>query len=354
MRIAFVNSTRHWGGVKTWMLTFAKELCKKNHFCYIYGRQAEFVDAAKASVGHGEYVTFGPDMNPIAIKWFLQEFRKKIIDVVIINVGKDLSTAGLAAKLLGIPVIQRIGLPQDISYRWKTRLLHWYICPLFLSPCQYIADGFLESLPYVAPKDIAIILNGKKVLDSAFEEHYPLKFVCTQQLEPDKGHMVLLEAFSKVKGDFELHIWGTGSLEQFLKEHTQKLGLSSKVFFRGFSANISKALLEGDVFLLASFREGLPNTLLEAMAVGLLPIVRLVGGISEVLTQKMYTWVLPYSAATEDFQVYIQKAIELSKEDLFLYRNYAREACKKNFNIDNQIVVFEKWLYGVINDRYKQ
>ena len=131
MNIAFVNSTFGWGGVKTWYLQFAERLAKRGNHVFVYGRQPEFIDAARTRGGHGEQVSFGADLNPSAIRFFYNEFKKHDIDVVITNIGKDIATAGVAARLLKIPVVQRIGLPEDIPYRLKTRLLHTWISPAF-------------------------------------------------------------------------------------------------------------------------------------------------------------------------------------------------------------------------------
>ena len=87
MNIAFVNSTRRWGGVKTWYLQFAERLAKRGNHVFVYGRQPEFIDAARKRGGHGEQVSFGADLNPSAIRFFYNEFKKHDIDVVITNIG---------------------------------------------------------------------------------------------------------------------------------------------------------------------------------------------------------------------------------------------------------------------------
>lgn len=351
MRIAFVNATNRWGGVKTWMLEFAKHLSWQGHPIYIYGRQQEFIALAKKYVGHGVQISFGLDINPITISKFFKEFRNNCIDIVIINVGKDLATAGIAARLAGIPVVQRVGLPYDIPYRLKTYLIHSFVQPLFLSPCQYIAKGLKKSLPYIKEQNVTVICNGRKASNEILEIHTPRRFICTQQLEPNKCHSVLLEAFSKVEDEFELHIWGVGSIEQELKSQVNRLGLNRKVFFHGFSMDITNELKKGDIFLLASVSEGLPNTLLEAMASGLLPIVRLVGGVEEVLTVELQKWALPYNASVEDFQKFICKALKLSIDELLRLREHSRDACRKIFDIDTQVIKFESWLNSVISNR---
>lgn len=349
MRIAFVNATRHWGGVKTWMLAFAAGLAARGHVVRVYGRQPEFVAAAQAAVGHGERVAFGADLNPMIIRQFQRRFRAEGIEGVILNVGKDLATAGAAARLEGLPVIQRIGLPRDIPYRFKTRLLHRWIDPWFLCPCRFIAEGFRTSLPYLRPERIKVVLNGKIPSTGALCNHAPRVLLVTQQLCADKGHAVLFRALAGVEQPWRLEVAGTGELEQELRGLAQRLGLSGKLLWHGFSPDVSALIQEADIFVLASQEEGLPNTLLEAMAGGLLPIVRDVGGVREVMPPELEDWMLPFSATAEDFRTAIRAALTLPDAALLRLREQARAACRARFFLEERVAELEAWLSEVIN-----
>lgn len=348
MNIAFVNATSGWGGVKTWYLQFAERLARRGNGVFVYGRQPEFVEAARQRVGHAERVRFGADMNPASVAYFRREFRRHGVEAVIVNIEKDLATAGVAARLLGLPVAQRIGLPNDIALRLKTRLLHAWIRPAFLCPCRFIAEGFVKSLPYVRPEDVHVVLNGKKATDAPLETHRPRRLVCTQQLNPDKAHDVLLRALARLSEPFELHLWGKGRAEEDLKRLADALGLGDKVFWHGFSLNIMDALREGDIFLLASLSEGLPNTLLEGMAAGLLPVCRDVGGVREVVPEDLRAWLLPYGADEAAFSEVLHRALSLSDSELLAARERVRAACRSDFDIDRQAERLEKWLQSLV------
>lgn len=350
MNIAFVNATVRWGGVKTWYLEFAERLAARGNRVCVYGRQSAFVEAAQERVGHGEQVRFGADLNPVTVSRFYRRFREQATDVVIINIEKDLATAGVAARLAGIPVVQRIGLPNDVPLRLKTRLLHSWIRPTFLCPCLFIAEGFRNSLPYVRPENVHVVLNGKKATTYPLDVHYPRRLVCTQQLIDDKGHASLLHAVAGLKKeglDFELHVWGTGRDGEKLKTLSSQLELDDRVFWHGFSATIPEALRQADIFLLASLSEGLPNTLLEGMAAGLLPISRQVGGVNEVLPPAFQPWTLPYESGAEDFQRVMRAALALSDAELLCLRELARQTCRADFDIDTQAERLENWLEQV-------
>lgn len=285
MNICFVNSTKKWGGVKSWTLDVASGLSDRGHNVLIAGRSGAFIDKAGEMGLEAIGLDFGPDFNPVRIFGFAKLFKTRKINLVVVNVGKDMRTAGIAAKMSGIPVVHRVGLAGDMLNTYKVRLLHKWIRPRILVPCEQIKSGLLLELPYLEPTEVTVILTGKEPASSPpATVHSPLRFISTSQLNADKGHKDVLEAFSELKKKeygFEYHIVGTGRVEAELKTLATKLNLDDRVHWHGFQADVRSFLRRSDVFLLPSLREGLPNSLLEAMAEGLLCLVRNVGGIKE-------------------------------------------------------------------------
>lgn len=348
MHIAFVNSTSRWGGVKTWMLDFAAGLAARGHSIRFYGRQPEFITQAQARAGHGEVVSFGADGNPLSVWRFMQAFRREGIQLVILNVGKDLATAGIAAKLLGIPVIQRIGLPNDIPLRLKTRLLHQWIRPVFLAPCHYIAEGFARSLPYLDAFSIKVVLNAKASTTHPLIPNTPRQLIATQQLFSDKGHATLLRALSTLSIPYTLHIVGTGAEEPALRALADSLGMADRIVWHGFSTNVAAHLATSDIFLLASLAEGLPNTLLEALAAGLLPIARDVGGVREVFPPALSSFLLPPDADETHFHNALAAALALSDDQLLQLQTSARNYCQANLSLERRVAELDVLCAAVV------
>ena len=67
----------------------------------------------------------------------------------------------------------------------------------------------------------------------------------------------------------KLWIAGVGELEEQLKQYASELGISQMVYFLGFRNDVSSLCQAADAFLLPSFHEGLPVTIIEAQATGL-------------------------------------------------------------------------------------
>jgi glycosyltransferase involved in cell wall biosynthesis len=83
--------------------------------------------------------------------------------------------------------------------------------------------------------------------------------------------------------DLRLWIIGDGREASALKDLAAELGIAAAVEFFGEQSAVGDWLNHADVFMLSSVSEGLPISILEAMAAGLPIIVTDVGGMPEVL-----------------------------------------------------------------------
>jgi len=107
-------------------------------------------------------------------------------------------------------------------------------------------------------------------------------WLCVARLEPDKGVDLLIEAWSRLAHPRpRLVIVGDGSRRGELEQQAQALGLGADVRFCGAVADARPLYFAADAFALCSRMEGMPVTLLEAMAAGLPSVVSDVGGVAE-------------------------------------------------------------------------
>lgn len=105
-----------------------------------------------------------------------------------------------------------------------------------------------------------------------------------------KGHETVIKAFSKLKGkfDFEIHFLGYGSNEKW-KKMAEKYGIKENIIFDGTlpHSEINKWFDDIDFYLIPSLTEGMPRALIEAMSRACPAIGTKVGGIPEILSDKM-------------------------------------------------------------------
>lgn len=97
------------------------------------------------------------------------------------------------------------------------------------------------------------------------------EIVTVGRLQPVKNQKMLIEAFSifeKEYSDYTLHFYGKGPLEEELRKQVQGLGLQEKVIFHGFSTKVDEEIRESSMFVLSSNYEGVSNSMVEALALG--------------------------------------------------------------------------------------
>ena len=94
-----------------------------------------------------------------------------------------------------------------------------------------------------------------------------------------KNYSTAIEAIAKIQND-NLHyiICGVGPQMTALKNKAVELGVSDRVHFLGFRTDIKELLKVSDIFLFSSLQEGLPRSLMEAMASGLPAVVSKIRG----------------------------------------------------------------------------
>ncbi len=121
--------------------------------------------------------------------------------------------------------------------------------------------------------EFAIPVNHKTVL-------------CVGRLDPQKGTMILLEAFTQFareRGDVHVLFVGSGPLEDDLRAFVTTQALQEKVHLAGQRDDVPQIMRASDCLVLASLWEGMPNVVLEAMAAGLPIICTAVEGTAELL-----------------------------------------------------------------------
>jgi len=116
------------------------------------------------------------------------------------------------------------------------------------------------------------------------------------RLVPNKGPQILLRAVPFVlsrhpKAKFLLV--GDGPMRLKLEREARDLGIEGKVEFLGTRKDVPDLMREADVFVRPSFLEGMPLTVLEAMASGLPVIATPSGGTPELLIEGVHGWLFP-------------------------------------------------------------
>jgi glycosyltransferase involved in cell wall biosynthesis len=120
--------------------------------------------------------------------------------------------------------------------------------------------------------------------------------VCAARLAPEKRVDILIQAVSRVARQglsCRCIVVGDGPLKEKLMQQANSQGLWGYVYFEGFQEDVRPYLQAGSAFILTSRTEGLPLSVLEAMACGLPCIVTNVGGNAEAVKDQVVGLVIP-------------------------------------------------------------
>jgi len=126
----------------------------------------------------------------------------------------------------------------------------------------------------------------------------PLRLIYIGRLAPGKGLLESLEALRIARSRgvaARLVLVGGGAEEARLRQYVREAGLTRDVTFVGPAYGDAKARLlsQADALLLPSYSEGLPYSLLEAMAAGVVPVVTPVGAIPDVVADGEHGLIVP-------------------------------------------------------------
>jgi len=183
----------------------------------------------------------------------------------------------LLKKVRKIPTIISVRNDPKIEYASK---IYYYMMRLTYPKADGIVFQTEEAKSYfndIVNCSTTIIPNP---INSEFDVE-PFKgkrkktIVSVGRLSEQKNHHVLIEAFSKITNDFpdyKLVIYGEGELRENLENQIKKLGLEKRVELPGVKKNIKQEIYDASLFVLSSLYEGMPNALMEAMALGL-PVI---------------------------------------------------------------------------------
>ena len=135
------------------------------------------------------------------------------------------------------------------------------------------------------PVDVEMVRRQAEGTKSPYSGSGP-QVIAMGRLQHQKAYDVLLHAFAGVRKSLpgaRLAILGEGPLEQQLKKQAVDLGIETAVSFLGFQKNPWPYVKHADLFVLASRYEGLPNVVLEVLALGT-PVLATdcPGGIREI------------------------------------------------------------------------
>lgn len=252
------------------------------------------------------------------------------------------TVAMLAAELAGVSYSWMIhGVPADFGTDYwrleeKTRTASFVA-----SASQYGVHAAMSNVSSDLEHKLHVVRCGIDPDQFQFQSQLRgnQRLVFTGRIARDKGVHVLLDSMKLLRQQFpkvSLVMVGDGPERVEIESRLRSEGLTECVTITGYvnAERVHQELQQADVFVLPSFRENIPVSLMEAMATGIPVVTTSVGGIAELVHDEISGLVCePRQAQPIANQV---RRLLQSKELSEQLRHEARRTVESSFNIHRE------------------
>ena len=354
-KIAFHLNCLEQGGAERVVTNLADQFAQEGYQVIIatewYGENEFQIDSKVRRVHVG--LREGDERKPrlvqfmLRVKYLRQFLKEEKPDILIPFARKALYRGLMAAYFIKIPVL--ISIRTDPAGHYEERSDKIQIPLLFprADGCVFQTQGAKEFFAPRLQDNSRIILNPihEKYIGVPEPERRSKTVVQSGRLVDFKNQPMLLRAFvgvHKKHPDYDLKIYGGDSFDgtkEILEGLIEELHAQDYMHLMGASDSLEKDLADAALFAFTSDWEGLPNALMEAMALGL-PIVATdcpCGGPRTIMTHETDGLLIP----VKDQQA-LEDGINRLIEDKELAARLGKEA-RKIADRANGKAVFEQW-----------
>lgn len=355
-KITFVGFFLGYGGAEKSMIMVANGLINRGHDVTIVSLKENNI---AYEINQKIKYIFIPDHNGIKLKslvnrfWDLKTALMEIKpDIVISFWLQPAIFASLISKKMRFKTIysERTDPSAKQFKGWRG----WLRSIFFKS-----VDGFVfqtEGAKKCFSKSIqtrSTVINNPVYI--SYDE-YPLPserrkvIVNVGRLHEQKNQKLLINSFARISDlfpDYILEIYGDGSLKEALKKQIKELDLYNRVYLKGTTNELITQIIDASLFVLSSDYEGMPNALMEAMALGI-PCITTdckPGGARELIDQGE-NGIIVIRDSVDELASSMKYMIEHPKEAEVIGLK-AKEICKTH-SLNRIIMMWEKYITRVL------
>ena len=224
------------------------------------------------------------------------------------------------------------------------------------SDLKYIVD----KIKYLERNSVVIPGSGINLIDYNYDSSFKnrtfksIKFLMISRILKDKGVNEFFSVSKKIlQNHNNIEIFYLGDFDynnpSFINKATfEKLVLDSNVKYLGYHNDVKEYIVDADVVVLPSFREGLPKSLLEAMAIGRPIIASNVPGCSDLIEEGFNGFTFEITDEI-DFYNKMEKIINLSHKDRYIMGLNGRKLVENKFAENIVIDIYLKYINKLIH-----
>ena len=289
MNVLEIAASTRVGGAETYLVNLTRHLRQNGHVVSALTRRGAPLGSLLQAEGARvwDFHRGGKWNLPVLIR-LVNLIRRERIELIHTHLFSACRIGGLASKITGVPVVGHVHAldPADVYARVPTLIA--------------VSNGVREHMigQGIAPQRLRLFPNHvdlnhfNPALFDKTRARREMGFVdetfvlaCVASLTPRKGHAFLLRALVDLPENVELIIAGEGGEMATLKALAGELKLESRVRFAGFQSDVRPLLRAADAFVLPSLHEGMPISLLEAMAMNCPVVATRIAGVPEIVRE---------------------------------------------------------------------
>lgn len=306
-----------------------------------------------------------------ALFFLIRLFIKEKPDAVHTHTPKAGTLGMIAAWITRVPVRMHTvaGLPLLVATGRKRLLLDivekvTYACATTIYPNSYKMRDIIQKLGFTSGDKLKVIANGSSngidltyfdrteaVMKqaAAYREEECFTFCFVGRMVRDKGINELVSAFVRLHKQYpQIHLLLVGPFEKELDplspETEKAIQEHSAIRFVGFQQDVRSFLVASDALVFPSYREGFPNVVLQAGAMGLPSIVTDINGCNEIILPNENGIIIP--PKDEDALYHAMENFLLHPEEVRRMTENARPLIASRYD--------QKIVWGALLKEYKR
>ncbi|RGU93394.1 glycosyltransferase [Clostridium sp. AF15-17LB] len=191
----------------------------------------------------------------------------------------------LPVRMHTVHNIARNELPQLYQKIMRFAYKHLHVTPVAIN--ESVKKSIEENYG-LSSKQIPLIKNGVDIskLYSNTNVGDKITLINVGRFSPQKNHSLLIECFKDIVANYpdaELILVGDGELKADVQIRVNAAEIAGKVIFVGNVSDVENYLARADIFVMSSDYEGLPLSVIEAMASGLPVVSTKAGGVVDLV-----------------------------------------------------------------------
>jgi glycosyltransferase involved in cell wall biosynthesis len=290
----------------------------------------------------------GFDANPVGVARTMMSMRHARTELLVTITPRDPRVAGVAARLLGIPVLLRQPISAGFRTRLRHRLYYRHVPAHYVANSNATRNAMLGSAPWLDPDRVSVVYNGIDV--DRFADAAPadlglpadaITVGFVGRLETAKGIREMMQAWpsiaERVPNAYLIVVGGGGDAES---PFTAWAPRAERVRVLGPRRDMPAVMAAIDILAMPSHNEGFGLAAVEAMAAGAPVVAANAGALPELVDDNVEGRLVPVrdTAALAD-------AVAMIANDRAIRESMghaARARAKRDFDVSRMLDAYER------------